>query len=340
MTNQVLSYMRGIGETAPRDIAALGGKVAAIPQPVLAAFESVFVVGSGVEYAAALAGKNVFQEAAGLHGADIYPAVPSAFAYELPEADLKRRPALLIALDSTGGDPHCLAAVRRAKEAGIPAVAVSCAAGDLTKAADHALLVEADGGFGGYDLYYKLLLALVALALAAAKARGGEGVDERAVLDDLAGYAAATAALSQSGEALYDRAARLLADAVNFETMGTGADYAAAWMTRAAIYRELGVMSTVEESEDWLHVNMLQLTPEAFGHFAFASKENPACDRTFRTLRFVCGLGRPTVVFTDADTSTLNPEALVIPIPSVKFPFLRPLFAPLFALPIVANLKR
>lgn len=102
-----------------------------------------------------------------------------------------------------------------------------------------------------------------------------------------------------------------------YETVGTGSDYGAAWLARMLLYAGApAAVTTVEESEDWLHVNFLQLTPERFATLVFVAEENEAADRTQRTLSYIEGVGRRTVIFTDLPRRMLRTQAPIIEMPS------------------------
>ena len=96
-------------------------------------------------------------------------------------------------------------------------------------------------------------------------------------------------------------------------------------------------VTTVEESEDWLHVNFLQLTPERFATLVFVSEENEAADRTQRTLGYIEGVGRRTVIFTDLPRRTLCTQAPVVEMPFMDQSLL-PVFLPLPAALLIGRL--
>ena len=123
-----------------------------------------------------------------------------------------------------------------------------------------------------------------------------------------------------------------------YETVGTGSDYGAAWLARMLLYAGApAAVTTVEESEDWLHVNFLQLTPERFATLVFVAEENEAADRTQRTLSYIEGVGRRTVIFTDLPRRTLCTQAPVVEMPSMD-QLLLPVFLPLPAALLIGRL--
>jgi len=69
-------------------------------------------------------------------------------------------------------------------------------------------------------------------------------------------------------------------DAKHFECAGSGADYVAAWFTRAKIYEAIGTPTTVENTEDWLHVNYFIRKPKENPCIVFATKGSSGETRT------------------------------------------------------------
>ena len=125
----------------------------------------------------------------------------------------------------------------------------------------------------------------------------------------------------------------------NYEMVGTGADYACAWLARLIAYKELGTLTTVEESEDWLHVNLLQVEPEVFGCILFVSDGNPSKDRTLRTAKFIKGLGRNTIGVTDTDGKEFPEGVDILQIPSAEKDWIKPLLSFIPAALLLAHLK-
>lgn len=306
----------------------------------LSGCDAVYLVGSGTEYAAALGLKGAFQHLTGLTGENIFVMAPSEFAYEVPEEKMRDTKALLIVLDASGRDAVCAVAIKRAKEFDISYLAVSGGAANKAEGAKSAIrLALDDKTFGDFDPYVQMILLGIVFALtmgADKNAIDESKVDE--VKKSIKAYFNGAAKVAETDDNAVVDAVALLGGLSAYETMGTGGDYAAAWLTRAAFYRELGAVTTVEESEDWLHVNMLQLTPEAFGHIAFVASKNEACDRTLRTLRFVVGLGRKTVVVTDLDAGDVPKPAVVLPAAAAPLPFLAPMLSVAPALDVLERM--
>ena len=103
-----------------------------------------------------------------------------------------------------------------------------------------------------------------------------------------------------------------------YETIGAGGDMASAWLARLLIYDNLKKHATVEESENFLHVNMLQVDPKSYGTFIYIGSENEAADRTMRTVDYVDGIGHAAVVFSDISDSKHEFPCYTVRIPHVS----------------------
>lgn len=251
----------------------------------------IYLAGAGASYAAALAARPAYLSVPGITGEGIEVLTPSAAC-----------------LSGKLRDEGSFAVVFGKTDYGFEKNTVKiCAGGDI----------DIDCA----DILCEYMLGAAAGILLAANMSG----NLQAMTDELKkSTEAAQAALPDWDKQAEAAAGRLCKNVDAYETVGVAGDYAAATLARALIYSELGKTTTVEESEDWLHVNFLQLTPDRFGTMVFISSDNDAADRTLRTMRYIEGVGRKTVCFTDIQDEETGKCAIILP----KLP---PVAAPLFS---------
>jgi len=114
-------------------------------------------------------------------------------------------------------------------------------------------------------------------------------------------------------------------DAKHFECAGSGADYVAAWFTRAKIYEAIGTPTTVENTEDWLHVNYFIRKPKENPCIVFATKGSSGETRTMEMLDSMVKIGRDVICITDDDAAKFPEEVHVVAIPEAKDAWVAPL---------------
>lgn len=329
----VLTQIKGYAAEAEGLLRAALGKTAGVPLPQ----NELVVAGSGTDYAAVLASRDIFQQYSGLTGAHIRAIALSDFG---SAGDLAGSVAIIVDVD---GDDAALVgkALKRAKAAGAVTAVIS-RDGALAGQGDIAIDPGAagSGNFGGSDDYFAGFVALAAAAVNMGRQNGllaGPAAD--ALVSEMADYVKACGEAADSVSERVRQCAEKNKDRLNYEMIGSGSDYALAWLMRQMGSRELGILSTVEETEDWIHVNMLQVHMENFGPFGIVTEGNPAKDRALRTLKYISEIRDVTTAFSDFDSGEFYPKIDVIPVPRAKRASFNPLM--LFAGPelMIAHIK-
>ena len=228
----------------------------------LKAFGKVFLLGAGTSYAAVLAAREAFRLLTSWSGEKVTAMTSSQFAYQTFDRDLKLK-SLVIIVDPEGNDECAADALQRAKQ--FPSdviVLTSVRKSAAAQSADYVIdLSGLTDSFGDVLTYTDVYTALLTFALELGLAQGA--IDQKAYNLNLNAYDEYVAdSLSYMGineHAVQAAAAEIREKVRNYETIGTAADYASAWLARSVIYREIGRVTTVEESEDYLHVNALNV---------------------------------------------------------------------------------
>jgi len=261
----------------------------------------VYIIGDGVAYAAALALKYAFTKYTDWTGNWVSPMTERNFAYEVSEGELDFGQNFILQLHCSDSDEDIAADV--SKKLSTHRALCYTAAADIC------------GEAGEYiELFAKGLCMALKIGTAQGKI-SSEYADN--ILSTLADYANAQRQMLVDLADQCQSIARDMSSQVrNFETIGTGLDYAAAWLIRLMLYRKTGKVTTVEESEDYLHVNSLNVNPDQFATFVINSALNPAYDRTLLTIGNVYRIKRFEVVLTDGPVSDIPYPVEVTPLPA------------------------
>lgn len=192
--------------------------------------------------------------------------------------------------------------------------------------ADKILKLPETGG-GEVGEFIGFQTALMLLALEIGRSNSFIADDEvKAVKSDMAEYLINCCEAALNQEEKIDSFVKEAKNRIySFEMIGTGPDMAVAWMARSLVYKHIGTVCTVEESEDWLHVNFLQLEPEKYASVMFISGNNPSAERSLRTAKYVEGIGRMTAAISDIDESEFPERTTVIKMPPAKQLWMQPL---------------
>ncbi len=113
----------------------------------------------------------------------------------------------------------------------------------------------------------------------------------------------------------------------NMDFVGDDQDYATAFFNSAKMVESFGGLTTIDDSEDWNHINYFIRTPEKVGTTLIANTTSPSFGRQLENVYACIQLGRPTVVITDGDAS-LFPKADnvdIITLPKPEYPWINPL---------------
>lgn len=104
-----------------------------------------------------------------------------------------------------------------------------------------------------------------------------------------------------------------------------GADYATAFFGSAKMVESFGGLTTIDDTEDWNHINFFNRHPEKTGTFIIANTSSPSFSRAVETVRTMCKLGRKVVVITDTDRPLFAEGATVFALPKAKYAWVNPL---------------
>lgn len=260
----------------------------------------IYLAGDGAAFAAAYALKTAFVAFTEWTGNWVESMTEREFAYEADREALRFGKSFVLLLRSRdSSEAISAAAEKKCAENGCLCAVLDCAE---------------DGAAAYLELYAK------GLVLAAETGRAQGKLDSEktdALYAEIRNYAAALEkAVPELEKASGTVAEKMKKQVRNYETIGTGMDYAAAWLLRYALYRSTGRVTTVEESEDYLHVNSLNVNPTEFGTFVYNTAGNPAYGRTLLTIGNVELTNRLGVVITDGDAAEITCPVDILQMPA------------------------
>jgi glucosamine--fructose-6-phosphate aminotransferase (isomerizing) len=115
-----------------------------------------------------------------------------------------------------------------------------------------------------------------------------------------------------------------------YDFVGSGFDYATAWLGQAKILEATGKLAMHINSEEWFHLNFFARQAGEIGTVVVGNTTSPGFSRTKELVHYAKVLGRPMVVITDGSSSDFGEEITCIQVPYPKYPICMPLthFAP------------
>lgn len=260
----------------------------------------VYLVGDGVGYAAALSLKDAFRAHTAWSGQYISAVTLNGFVCAVDDQELSFGKNLVVILNSEPDQEQMIAKVTQRAQKSSSDVVLFSHVGDACLS------------------YMQLFASGFALSLCVGVAQGKLTCQTK---QNLINHVCAYAKKVENNLSVLAVQCRLLACAHtdeirNYETIGTGMDYGVAWFSRLLVYREIGAVTTVEESEDYLHVNALNIESKQYQTFVFNSKNNPAYDRTLLTINNIHAIERKMIVISDGEKSDLRCECPFVQLPT------------------------
>ncbi|NLL91934.1 MAG: SIS domain-containing protein [Ruminococcaceae bacterium] len=98
-----------------------------------------------------------------------------------------------------------------------------------------------------------------------------------------------------------------------------GPDYATAFFGSAKMVESFGGLTTIDDTEDWNHINFFNRQPEKSGTFIIANTSSPAFGKSLETIDTITALGRPLVIITDTNEDIFPKSATVFSLPKPKY---------------------
>lgn len=295
---------------------------AAIPAERLRKTRRVLVTGCGDSYAATLATKSL--GARMFCGRDYHALrtidVSRNYIFDRGE-DLSETLVIVISVSGTGA--RVAEAMTRARRAGCTTLAITGnAQSRMALEAEHVLELSIPK-LSGYTIasqirsYFTAVLTTAVIALHAGVALGAitqqEAEAERA---EMLRYVSAVAGdLDRVDDQIY-ALAHDWKDAIGFDFVGAGCDFATAYFGSAKFFEYIGALCCLNDSEDWCHINYFMRRRDEIGSIVVASKNGPSFSRSVETIASMHKSGRRVLVVTDADASAFIEGVTVCTLPA------------------------
>jgi len=291
----------------------------------------VIITGCGDSFSAAGAMLPAFK----LHSGLKYVSVPDPMEYcryydkQEVTKGFSDDETLVVAVSASGGSDRIVEILSKANGMGVGSMLISNNPESKgAKAAGHMFYVETPPGCNspGLRSYFASMIAITALG-AFIGLQQGHISDQRfgAIKNSIVDYTKVCMARFQEIDEQMFRLGMVWKNYEKFEVVGDWAEGYSAQFVEEKFIECAGVHATHADSEDWCHINFFLRDPHSIGTIFLTQSHDPSFDRMVYTIRSSVGVGRPTLVVTDAETSQFPEEAVVCRIPKAPEVWMAPL---------------
>lgn len=281
----------------------------------------IILTGCGDSYAAAIAMAPVIEKYCDCFGVTVMRAVE--FTRFLSKSEIgigEPNSPLVIVISAGGGTARVCEALEKANEVG--AFSILLTNRPESRAAKVAKRVFTVGtppfpnDAPGLRSYFGSLVGLIAFASRMGHVRGtlpptGPAEFQNAIR-------AYVGAVGEHLEQIDDQMFALAQKWQNFtrfDFIGDDVSYGSAFFGAAKFLECNGCSVTVDDSEDWCHINYFLKDPESIGTVVMADRHAPSFGRIQETVASAVRIGRPVLVVTNAEADAFEAGAEVCRLP-------------------------
>lgn len=296
--------------------------------------QRIILTGCGDSLAAAMATKHAFEMLTGIP-TEVVTAIELGRFYCKKHLGIDCRNPLVIAVSNSGTGARVSEAAQRAGKHGCFVLGVTGnEQSPLGIHSDKILKLEIPSfeSAPGTRSYLVSVLALLLLAIRFGEVRHNytmdQAMDYRADIQRQGGL---LRALLPEMEEACAAVAEKWKDFPCYDFVGSGFDYAAAWLGQAKILEATGKFAMHINTEEWFHLNFFARNAREMGTVVVANTTSPGHSRAKEMVKYANVLHRPLVVITDGGAEDFDgEEAVYIKVPKPEFPITMPLtqFAP------------
>ena len=281
----------------------------------------IILTGCGDSYAAAIAMAPVVEKYCDCFGVQVMRAIDFTRFLSKNEIGIgEPNSPLVIAISAGGSTARICEALKKANEVG--AFSILMTNNSESRAAMLAKRVYCLNILGisdkGSDVqsYFASLIGLLSFANRFGHVRGtlppmASSAFQAAVRDCVMSFAKS---LDTIDAQMYELAQRWK-DFERFDFIGDDAELSSALFGAAKFLEANGCCVSVDDSEDWCHINYFLKEPDTVGTIVIADRNSPAYDRERETIRSAVAIGRPVLVVTNGDPEDFVSKAIVCQIP-------------------------
>lgn len=295
----------------------------------------IILTGAGDSYAAALAMAPVIEKYCDCFGVQVMRAIE--FTRFLSKGDIgigEPNSPLVIAISAGGGTARMVEVLKKANQLGAFSVLMTNKADSAAAREAKRIYVLQTPSLPGNDSpglrsYFASQIGLIALAVRMGHVRGtlaptAPARFKNAVTDYVKSF---------EGEVLETIDNQMFALASKwkaferFDFVGDGVEYGSAFFGAAKFLECNGAAVSVDDSEDWCHINYFVKNPETVGTVIMADVDSPSYGRIVETVNSAHRIGRPVLVVTNGEGQSFDEgvEVCVLPKTPEGFSFLTPL---------------
>ena len=290
-------------------------------------FKKVILTGCGDSYIAGQAVYEAFQAFSGV-SCDVLYTIDATYHLDPRRFNGSTYKTLAIGISISGTAAGTVKSMENCRALGAETLAVTENINSALAKKCHMILNHnsAENEVSpGTKTYFASVITLLMVAVKFGLVNGRltpEQADQ--IKADIVNYANAFKANIADINAQTAQIAKEFKDCTHYEFVGSGIDFATAWFGRAKIYEAVGLVSTAENTEDWMHVNYYARKPRENACIVLMSKGNTSNSRCMENIEAMAAIGRPTMIITDEQATF--PEGMhVVHIPSAAKDYITPL---------------
>ena len=290
-------------------------------------FKKVILTGCGDSYIAGQAAYEAFQAFSGT-SCDVMFTIDATYHLDPRRFNSSNYKTLAIGISISGTAAGTVKSMMACRDLGAETLAVTENVNSALAKKCHMILNHnsAENEVSpGTKTYFASVITLLMIAIKFGLVNGRltkEQADK--IKADIVNYANAFKDNVAAINAQTAESAKAFKDSTHFEFVGSGVDYSTAWFGRAKIYEAVGLVSTAENTEDWMHVNYYARKPKENVCIVIMSKGNTSNSRCMENIEAMAATGRPTMIITDTE-DTLPEGMHVVRIPSAAKDYITPL---------------
>lgn len=295
----------------------------------------IILTGVGDSYAAAITMAPVIEKYCDCFGVQVMRTVE--FTRFLSKADIgigEPNSPLVIGISVGGGTSRIVEALQKANEVGAFSVLITNKEDSAAAKVAKRVYIMHTPSLPGNDApglrsYFASQMGLIALASRMGHVRGtlpptGPDQFKTAIKKYVEHYRGAT--LESIDNQMFALAQRWK-DFERFDFIGDGVEFGSAFFGAAKFLECNGCAVSVDDSEDWCHINFFVKNPQTIGTVVMADKYSPSFSRIVETVNSAHRIGRPVLVVTNSTDASFDEgvEICVLPEPQKGFGWILPL---------------
>ncbi len=281
----------------------------------------IILTGCGDSYAAAVAMAPVIERYCDCFGVTVMRAVEFTRFLSKEKIGIgEPNSPLVIAISAGGGTARVCEALEKANAVG--AFSILMTNSPNSRAAKVAKRVyclhtpDFPNSNPGLRSYFASLVGLVAFASRMGQVRGTlppTGPDEIQLA--IRTYVENVGKELHKIDAMMKELAEEWKNFTQFDFIGDDVSYGSAFFGAAKFLECNGCAVTIDDSEDWCHINYFLKDPTHIGTVIMADKHAPSFSRVQETIGSAVAIGRPVLVVTNAEKDAFAPGAKVCNLP-------------------------